>query len=298
RSTDDIPVTNQFDFATGNISYLSRENGFENYEEATAAPDNYEMSEESKSLFRNDTNFDATEFYDETDEAPTTDAKNGIELKDMRGLDYEDESWEALLDQLSPDDMVALIAYGGYQTPAVKSVGKVATIDLDGPASINNNFTDVGSSGFPSAVMMANSWNVELARLFGDSIGEMAEEMGVSGWYAPAMNIHRSAFSGRNFEYYSEDALLSGEMAAEAVKGASEHGVYSYLKHFAMNDQETNRLKMLATWSNEQAIREIYLKPFEIAVKDGGAQGIMSSFNYIGPVWAGASSTLLNTVLR
>jgi len=298
RSTDEIPVTNQFDFAEGDVTYLSRKNGFENYEEATTSPVNYEMSEESLSLFRNESNFDPKEFYDDSDEMPTTNAKNGLELVEMRGLDYDDESWDLLLDQLSTDDMVSLIAYGGYQTSAVKSVGKVATIDLDGPASINNNFTGVGSAGFPSAVMMANSWNVDLAHAFGDSIGEMAEEMGVSGWYAPAMNIHRSAFSGRNFEYYSEDALLSGEMAAEAVKGASEHGVYSYLKHFAMNDQETNRLKMLATWSNEQAIREIYLKPFEIAVKDGGAQGIMSSFNYIGPVWAGASSTLLNTVLR
>lgn len=130
--------------------------------------------------------------------------------------------------------------------------------------------------------MMANSWNVDLAHAFGDSIGEMAVEMGVSGWYAPAMNIHRSAFSGRNFEYYSEDGVLSGKMASQAVLGAADHGVYAYLKHFAMNDQEMNRNKMLATWSNEQAIREIYLKPFEIAVKEGGAQGIMSSFNYIG----------------
>lgn len=298
RSTDEIPATNQFDFAEGDITYLSRENGFENYEEATAAPDNYEMAEESLSMFRNETNFDPSEFFDESDEMPTTDANNGIDLVEMRGLDYDDPAWEPLLDQLSTNDMVDLIAYGGYQTPAIKSVGKVATIDLDGPASINNNFTGVGSVGFPSAVMMANSWNVDLAHAFGDSIGEMAVEMGVSGWYAPAMNIHRSAFSGRNFEYYSEDGVLSGKMASQAVLGAADHGVYAYLKHFAMNDQEMNRNKMLATWSNEQAIREIYLKPFEIAVKEGGAQGIMSSFNYIGPVWAGASSSLLNTVLR
>lgn len=298
RSTDDIPATNQFDFAEGNVTYLSRENGFENYEEATAAPDNYEMPEESLAMFRNETNFDPSEFFDDSDEMPTTNAKNGIDLVEMRGLDYDDPAWDSLLDQLSTDDMVDLTAYGGYQTPAVKSVGKVATIDLDGPASINNNFTGVGSVGFPSAVMMANSWNVDLAHSFGDSIGEMAVEMGVSGWYAPAMNIHRSAFSGRNFEYYSEDPILSGKMAAQAVLGAADHGVYAYLKHFAMNDQEMNRNKMLATWSNEQAIREIYLKPFEIAVKEGGAQGIMSSFNYIGPIWAGASSNLLNTVLR
>ncbi|MBU5593731.1 glycoside hydrolase family 3 C-terminal domain-containing protein [Amphibacillus sp. MSJ-3] len=298
RSSDNIPATNQFDFAEGDVTYLSRENGFENYEEATKAPENFEMSEENLALFRNELNFDATEFFDESAEMPITGAKNGVDLVDMRGLDYDDQAWETLLDQLLIDDMVNLIAYGGYQTSAAKSVGKIATIDLDGPASINNNFTGVGSVGFPSAVMMANTWNVELAHAFGNSIGEMAVEMGVSGWYAPAMNIHRTAFAGRNFEYYSEDGILSGEMAAHAVKGAADHGVYSYLKHFAMNDQETNRLRMLATWSNEQAIREIYLKPFEVAVKDGGAQAIMSAFNYIGPVWAGASSPLLNTVLR
>ena len=126
----------------------------------------------------------------------------------------------------------------------------------------------------------------------------MADEMGVSGWYAPAMNTHRSAFAGRNFEYYSEDGVLGGKMAASAILGAQEHGVYAYMKHFALNDQETNRDVMLCTWSNEQAIREIYLKPFEIAVKEGGCQAVMSSFNYIGTVWAGACDELLNNVLR
>ncbi|MFS6554483.1 glycoside hydrolase family 3 N-terminal domain-containing protein, partial [Parabacteroides distasonis] len=136
----------------------------------------------------------------------------------------------------------------------------------DGPASINNNFTGVGSIGFPSATMIASTWNKDIAKQFGESIGEMADEMGVSGWYAPAMNTHRSAFAGRNFEYYSEDGVLAGNMAANAVAGAEEYGVYAYLKHFALNDQESNRNRMLCTWSNEQAIREIYLKPFEIAV--------------------------------
>ena len=140
--------------------------------------------------------------------------------------------------------------------------------------------------------------NEDIAEAFGQSIGKMADEMGVSGWYAPAMNIHRSAFAGRNFEYYSEDGVLSGRIAAKAVIGAEQYGVYAYIKHFALNDQETNRCSMLCTWSNEQAIREIYLKPFEIAVKEGGAKAVMSSFNYIGTRWAGGSSELCNTVLR
>mgnify|MGYP000077970786 FL=1 len=126
----------------------------------------------------------------------------------------------------------------------------------------------------------------------------MADDMGVSGWYAPAMNIHRSAFAGRNFEYYSEDGVLSGAMASNAILGSQEQGVYAFMKHFALNDQETNRCGMLCTWSNEQAIREIYLKPFEISVKDADCHAVMSSFNYIGTRWAGGCSELLKNVLR
>lgn len=146
--------------------------------------------------------------------------------------------------------------------------------------------------------MIANTWNVDLATAFGEGIGKMANEMGVSGWYAPAMNIHRSAFGGRNFEYYSEDGVLSGKIAANAIKGAAEYGVYSYMKHFALNDQEYNRQSMLCTWSEEQATREIYLKPFEYAVKEGNAGAVMSSYNYIGVTWAGAKDELLNGILR
>ena len=194
--------------------------------------------------------------------------------------------------------MDKMIAIGGYQTSAADSVGKIQTIDCDGPASINNNFTKTGSIGFPSAVMIACTWNEDIAERFGASIGKMAGEMGVSGWYAPAMNTHRTAFAGRNFEYYSEDGILGGKMAAKAIVGAEKYGVYAYIKHFALNDQETNRTNMLCTWSNEQAIREIYLKPFELSVKEGGAKAVMSSFNYIGTEPASACSALLNTVLR
>lgn len=169
---------------------------------------------------------------------------------------------------------------------------------MDGPASLNNNFTGVGSIGLPSAVSVAATFNKELARSFGDAIGTMAHDMQVSGWYAPATNTHRYAYAGRNFEYFSEDPVLAGTLVAEEIKGAQARGVYAFLKHFALNDQETNRTHMLATWTNEQAMREIYLRPFEIGVKDGGAHAIMSAFNYIGPEYAGANSALLNGVLR
>ena len=298
RSTDQTTVTNQFDEAAGNVTYLSRADGFANYAEATAAPASLSMSDEHKATFLNNGNYNPEDYNDDADEMPTTGADNGLELADLRGVDYDDAQWDELLDQMTVSEMDQLIALGGYQTVAVSSIGKVQTIDCDGPASINNNFTGTGSVGFPSAVMIASTWNKEIATSFGESIGKMADEMGVSGWYAPAMNIHRSAFAGRNFEYYSEDGLLSGKIASAAVQGAEEYGVYAYIKHFALNDQETNRNSMICTWSNEQAIREIYLKPFELAVKEGGADAVMSSFNYIGTEWAGGYAPLCQTVLR
>lgn len=298
RSTDATVVTNQFDFADGGVTYLSRADGFANYAEATAAPASYEMSDELKASFINNGNYDPNEYNNADDVMPTTGASNGLQLVDMRGVDYDDAQWDTFLDQLTINDMDTLIALGGYQTAAVPSIGKVQTYDCDGPASINNNFTGVGSVGFPSAVMIASTWNQDLASEFGRSIGKMADEMNTTGWYAPAMNNHRSAFAGRNFEYYSEDGVLSGKMAAKAIQGAEEFGVYAYMKHFALNDQEANRCDMLCTWADEQSIREIYLKPFEISVKEGGCDAVMSSFNYIGHKWAGACDELLNKVLR
>ena len=295
RSTDLVAATNQFDFAEGEIEYLSRADGFANFAEVTAAPATYSMPEEDKALFDNNSSWTPE---DEEAEMPTTGADNGLTLADLRGADYDDEQWDDLLDQMTVDEMNQLIALGGYQTGAADSVGKIQTTDCDGPASINNNFTGVGSIGFPCGVMIANTFNEDIANEFGQSIGQMADEMNVSGWYAPAMNLHRSAFAGRNFEYYSEDALLSGKIASQAVQGAAKSGVYAYIKHFALNDQETSRWEMLTTWSNEQAIRELYLKPFEICVKEGDARAVMSSYNYIGSQWAGACAPLLETVLR
>ena len=298
RSSDQTVATNEFDFAEGNVTYLSRADGFANYAEATAAPTDYSMPAEAKATFYNNSNYDPNDFNNPDDVAPTTGAKNGIQLADMVGVAYDDEKWDSFLDQLTVADMDSLIALGGYQSVAVSSVGKVQAIDCDGPASINNNFTQQGSIGFPSAVMIAATWNTDLAHSFGESIGKMADDMGVSGWYAPAMNIHRSAFAGRNFEYYSEDGVLSGAIASHAIMGSQEQGVYAFMKHFALNDQETNRCGMLCTWASEQAIREIYLKPFEACVKNADCHAVMSSFNYIGNTYAGNCPELLINVLR
>lgn len=295
---DKTVATNQFDDVAGDVTYLSRADHFANYKEATAAPTNFKMSGKAKETFYNNSNYDPKKFDKDSDKMPTTGAKNGLKLSDMYGKDYDDADWDKLLDQLTFDDMDNLIANGGYGTQAVKSVGKIQLTDADGPASLNNNFTGVGSIGFPASTAFACTWNKDLAKQFGEMIGDMAHDMHVAGWYAPAMNIHRNAFSGRTFEYFSEDSLLSGVMASSEISGAKSKGVYSFMKHFALNDQETKRTEMLCTWTNEQAMREIYLKPFEMSVKEGGAQAVMSSFNYIGNTYAGADSALLQTVLR
>ncbi|MBR4640391.1 MAG: glycoside hydrolase family 3 C-terminal domain-containing protein [Butyrivibrio sp.] len=298
RSTDQVAATNQFGFAEGGVTYLSRADGFKNYAEATAAPKSFELAEEYKKDYVNNTNYNEADYNNEADAMPATGAKNGIKLEQLRGLEYDDPMWESLLDEMSVAEMNTLIELGGYETSAVESIGKVMTYDCDCPASINNNFTHQGSIGFPAAVMIACTWNKDIAHRFGASIGRMANDMDVSGWYAPATNTHRSAFAGRNFEYYSEDGVLAGWMCANAVQGAREWGVYSYVKHFATNDQETNRTGLLCTWLNEQSLREIYLKSFEIAFKNGNPGATMVAFNNIGIEPAEACSALLNTVLR
>ena len=295
---DAIVATNVFDDANGGLNYLSRADHFANAKEALAGPVNYSMSDKDKSTFYNVGNYDPTKFDNDSDDMPTTGARNGLRLVDLRGVDYNDAKWDRLLDQLTFDDMDNLIANAGYQNAAIKSIGKVRLSDVDGPAALKDNFTGVSSIGLPSNIVLACSWNKDLAREYGETIGDMAHEMQVSGWYAPSVNLHRSPFAGRNFEYFSEDPTLSGDLSGEQVLGAADRGVYAFIKHFALNEQETQRNGQLCTWANEQSIRETYLKPFEMSVKEGGAQAVMSSFNYIGYTYAGASSNLLQTVLR
>lgn len=220
---DKTVATNQFDDVAGDVTYLSRADHFANYKEATAAPTNFKMSDKAKETFYNNSNYDPKKFDKDSDKMPTTGAKNGLKLSDMYGKDYDDADWDKLLDQLTFDDMDNLIANGGYGTQALKSVGKIQLTDADGPASLNNNFTGVGSIGFPASTAFACTWNKDLAKQFGEMIGDMAHDMHVAGWYAPAMNIHRNAFSGRTFEYFSEDSLLSGVMASSEISGANAH---------------------------------------------------------------------------
>lgn len=295
RASDDIAASNVFENAKGDVTYLSRADHFANYEEATKAPASAELGEPYVSEYHLNSNFDKTTYLNDEDVMPTTGADNGLTLADMRDADYDDPRWEKLLDQLTVDEMANMIAMAGYQTAAMDSVGKVATLDFDGPAAINNNFTGVGSIGFLIEVVVASTWNKELAQAWGECMGKISQEMGAEGWYAPGMNTHRTAFGARNYEYFSEDGVLSGNMGAKAVEGARNYGVYSYIKHFAMYE---GNAKMVSVWSNEQAIREIYLKPFEISVKQGGANAVMVSWSFLGDKWTGESSNLMKTVLR
>ena len=244
--------------------------------------------------------YDPTKYDNATDTMPNMEQKNGLKLYDLVGASYDDEKWDKLLDQMSFDDMGTLINVGGWQTAAIKSISKPATVECDGPAGLNNFITQVYGTSFPGEILMAQSFNRELLGEIGEAIAAEFKAAGYFGWYGPAANTHRSAFAGRNFEYYSEDGVLSGNLAAAEMNGAIKYKVYPYLKHFALNDQETNRCAFLLTFATEQTIRENYLKGFEIGLKnyEGNIQAMMSSFNFIGTVAGSANPNLLNDVLR
>lgn len=305
RESDLTTAVNQFqDYSAGKVTYLSRADGFANYDAATAAPsdDMYVMDEETKAFVTEKTvaHYDSAKYDNPDDEMPVTEADNGLTAADLTGKDYDDPLWEDLLDQLSVDDMINMVNLGGFQTVAVDSIGKVGTLDSDGTAGLNDWYIGVYGTAYPTELLIAQTWNKELAYRIGECVGDEYADCRIFGAYAPAMNIHRSAFTGRNFEYYSEDGVLSGHIAAGTANGMATKEVYPYLKHFALNEQETNRCSLLLTYSDEQAIREIYLKPFEICVKnfEGKSLAVMSSFNFIGDRWTGANANLLNNVLR
>ncbi len=214
------------------------------------------------------------------------------------GEDYDAPSWDALLGQASASELDELVRVGGYATKRVDSIQLPGTTDKDGPAGISDTLVGGESGmGYPPAIVLAASWNDDLAQEFGAAIGEDSLALGVTGWYGPAMNIHRSPYSGRNFEYYSEDSLLSGKMGAATVAGAQSKGVLVFAKHFALNDQETNRIG-LAVFADEQTIRSLYLMPFELTVREGGARGMMASMNRVGTRWTGADAGLMTATLR
>ncbi len=213
----------------------------------------------------------------------------------------EDESlWDAFLDQLTVDEMIMMVIDGGYGTRGIERLGIPQTWDNDGPSSVKGQnglvFTDSGTA-YPCETALACTWNTDLAEEMGIGAGKEARDMGTDIWYAPGVNIHRNPAGGRNFEYFSEDPLLSGNMASAVISGCNKEGLVVTIKHFVLNDQESHR-EGLFTWADEQAMREIYLKAFEIPIKETKCKGVMSAFNRLGTTWCGASSPLLKDVLR
>lgn len=325
RSTDLSEVTNQFDDVSaafsaepvdGKILMMSRAD-FAGTFPTAPTPDLYVASDAVVEDFKAwDYDAEAAAF---DGEMPTTDARTELALVDLRGLPKDDPQWDSLLDSVSVGDMTDMLLNGAYQTAAIGSIAKPATVEPDGPAGLSSFInSSINGVAYPSQVLIAQTWDVDLGTAMGSMIGNEVLQKDLNGWYAPAVNLHRSPFGGRNFEYYSEDPFLSGALATAVSNGAGEKGVYTMLKHFALNEQETNRVNNgIATWATEQTIREIYLKPFEMVVKDTsmpvryiaddegtiaettiGAGGIMSSFNRIGAVWAGGSEALMTDVLR
>ena len=285
-------VKNLFGFAQGNLTYLSRADVENTYPEPpTDYMATYEVLNSDKRP------------------QPATDGekpKTGVKHKDgvitLQDVAKDESLWDAFLDQLTVDEMISLITDCGYETTAVERLGIPSTSDNDGPSCIKGEggllYRESGLA-FPVATALACTWNDELAEEFGKIIGEEGNQLGTHVWYAPGCNLHRSPQGGRNNEYYSEDPLLSGKMSAAVIKGVQSKGIVVTVKHFAANEQETNRQSNgLYTWLNEQSLRELYLEPFEISVKEGEAKGVMSAYNRIGAQWCGGSKALLVDLLR
>jgi beta-glucosidase len=217
------------------------------------------------------------------------------------GSDYDCQELSDMVDQLSIDEAFAIVEDSGFGTPAIESIGKARSYDFDGPAGFNTNTQTGISSGewtaFPSETLVGQTFSKRLAKLMGQSVGLEGMATNLQGWYAPGVNMHRSPFNGRNYEYYSEDPVLNGYMASEVILGAKSKGLYCYIKHFTLSEPGDNA-RNLNTWLTEQNFREMYLKPFEIAVKKGGANAIMSAFNFVGGVWAGANAAMNVDILR
>ncbi len=232
-----------------------------------------------------------------TSSSPSGVTTLGLEL----GANYDDARWASLLAQASKSEMLNLVVHGATgAAPAIDSIGLPSLTAFDGPSQIGG-FTDAKwrTTGYPNETVMAQTWNTSLIMRFGTALAKEGLTKGVQVWYGPAVNMHRSPFGGRNYEYYSEDALLSGRMCAAAVRGAKNAGMFCYLKHLALYEQESNR-EALFTWLSEQALREIYLRPFEIVLKceEGSETGIMSAYGRIGAVWTGGSESLITGVLK
>ena len=280
RSSDLVTATNQFqdsdDYMTSSSTIFSRSDWagtFPVRDEGNTKEASEQVKDAFYFSFHYDVNTDpelgnveGSKVY--TYEMPAERADNGLVLADMRGLAYDDPQWELFLDQIDyeEDGFLQMLYAAGYQTAPVNALGKPAGYDQDGDTALNIMGKD--TCAWMSKPVLASTWNVDLMYEVGAAFGQEALTDGLTGWYAPGMNIHRSPFCGRNLEYFSEDPVLTGKLAASLISGAADQGLVCYMKHFAVNDQETNRENFVNVWADEQTMREVYLKPFEIAVKE------------------------------
>ena len=284
-----------------NMTYLSRADFAGTFPKVERRLNPTSVPEEVKArLEANGPGSSVMDMDDDSVEMPVLGADNGLTINDMIGLDYDDEKWEDLMDQLTLDELTVLCGNSGWSTPQIDSIEKPETVDIDGPQGLNGfSFNDLGlkMNTYVSEVLMGMTWNVELVEKMGSIYGQEAINWGIAGLYAPAMNTHRSPFGGRNFEYFSEDPTHAGMFAAAEVSGLQGQGVYVYAKHYLLNTQDTNR-DGVANWCNEQALREVYARPFELAVKQGECTGLMTELGRIGTSWSGATYALCTVLPR
>ena len=238
--------------------------------------------------------------YDFSDyEFPTMGAENGLRLYDLIGKDFDDPMWQKLLDQLSYDDMVTLISDAFHSRSGVESVQAPHARDENGPSGLNTAFIaeDIASTTFPSENIMASTFNDALVYEVGKVLANNCLMAGIDCLYGPGVNMHRSAYGGRNFEYYSEDPYLAGKMCASEASALEDRGVNTLLKHFALNDSEVDRIG-LGVWINEQTAREIYLRAFQYAIEEVGTNGVMAAYTRWGATWSGGNEGLITGILR
>lgn len=300
------PVKNQFAFADLNnigyeITYLTRSDWTGTFPTTQELAVNQTIVDQEKYWEAADVPVDAGA------KMPTLGGDGDVTAVQLMGKTYDDPMWEELLDRISFDEMQYFLRVGGYRTSAIPSIAFNAIGDQDGPAGISATLIGGGTTcmSYPSEATLGATFNKKLCEKFGTLVGEdglhaTSTNRQIAGWYAPAVNIHRTPFSGRNYEYYGEDSVMSGLMAARVINKVYDKGLVCFLKHFAFNDQESNR-NGLCVFGHEQSLREIYLRPFEIALQncnEGACTAIMSSYNRIGGTWTGASKELLTGVLR
>ena len=318
KTADGTQITNQLDHAdlnkfdddtSNDVAYVSRSNWKNTMPETAITATAYQAAVQ---IAANDAIVAGLAIQDQpesTGEMPTMGKEGTLTLSQFVGVPMDgsitvngqEYTWDDLLDQLTFSDMTKLVGLAYHSTASASNVGKPATKDENGPLGLTATLTGGGSStGYTSADILAATFDREIAEAVGRSLGNdclMATGKAYSGLYGPGVNIHRTPYGGRNFEYYSEDPFISGQICAAQVGGIQSKGVYVYIKHFALNDQDTGR-DGLCVWTNEQAAREIYLQAFEYPIEQANALCVMTSFNRLGTTWAGGDYNLLTNILR